>query len=240
MPPTELEQLAKRFRSNRFDTFREAANHAVTIGADGDRLLAEATALSGWRGLYATAALGESAGPFGEEALRDLISKRGPKTSDLRSAALLALAKRSGSAASEVLSQTVNDKDASAREYAILCLAAVGDARAWDAVLSRLNTMLGRQRQRQRQRRGDPSTATLATTYLARHAVDDDDRLQRVAELLRKHWDRLDEAERAWVETYWPAAHPHLEQAPLLPREAAEAMHQEVLRDPLFAGTALL
>lgn len=236
MPPAGLEQLAKRLRSNRFDTFREAANQAVTVGADGDALLAEATALPGWRGLYATAALGESVGPFGEPTLRNLISTSGPKTSDLRSAALLALAKRAGSAASDTLLEAVNDKDASVRNYAILCLAAVGDVRAWDAVLSRLNTMLSRQRQR----RGHPSTATLATTYLARHAVDDDDRLQRVAQVLRNRWDRLFEEERAWVETYWPAAHPYLETAALLSHESAEAMHQEVLRDPLFAGTALL
>jgi hypothetical protein len=236
MPQTELERVTKGLRSSRFDTFREAARAAVTLGSDGDQLLAEATAIPGWRGLYATAALGQSRGPSGEPALRELIAKRGPGTSDVRSAALLALAKRTGSAASDVLADAVDDKDASVRDYAVTALAAVGDATAWDTVLARLNTTLGRPRKRQDQL----STVVLATIYLARHAVEDHARLGRVAETLRKHWDRLDDQERAWLEQYWPAVHPGLEGQPLLSRPSAEAMLEYILRDPLFSGTALV
>lgn len=237
MPQTEFERVAKGLRSNRFDAFREAARAAVSLGPDGDRLLAEAAAIPGWRGVYATAALGESRGPFGEATLRELIAKRGPGTSDVRSAALLALAKRAKSAASDILASAADDKDASVRDYALTGLAAVGDARAWEAVLTRLNKMLSRTRKSQE----EPSTVVLATIYLARHAVDDYPRLRRIAQALHKNWDRLQVKERAWLEQYWPAVHPALdEEQALLPPRSAEAMLEYVLRDPLFSGTALV
>lgn len=237
MSPADAEEVAKGLRSNRMETFQSAARTAVSLDPDGDRLLAEATALPGWRGVYAAAALGESRGPVGEQALRALIAHRGPRTSDLRSAATLALAKRSGTAASDVLAEVLDDKDSSVRNYALICLAAVGDSRAWEAALVRLNSMLSRQPMRE----GEPSSTVMAVIYLARHAVDDEARLRRVVETLHKHWRRIGDEDRAWIETYWPGAHPGLDQQqPLLSRQSAEAMLQYILSDPLFSATALL
>jgi HEAT repeat protein len=117
------------------------------------------------------------------------VATHGRGTSHLRCAAILALAKREKAAASETLSLLVDDADADVRHYAVMGLAAVGDGRAWDAVIARLTAMLGRTRTTEY---GDDITPVVTSViYLLRHAGRDEARAAAVVSLLRLRWPRL-------------------------------------------------
>jgi hypothetical protein len=89
--------------------------------------------LAGAKKVMAVAALGDAQGDQGSAALRGLLAV--PQRSvDLRCAALLALAKRDGADASDVLAAHLTHTPAAVPQYAIIGLAAVGDDRAWSAV----------------------------------------------------------------------------------------------------------
>lgn len=183
-----------------------AVRAAAELAAEGDRLLAGLEDLRGWRAVYVTAALGDVQGPHGASVLRRTARTRGPGTSDLRCAALLALAKREKAAASDALAEAVDDGDAAVRRYAVLGLAAVGDGRAWDAVLARLKAMLTRTRKTEEGT--DLSPVVVAVIYLLRQAAQVDGRAQEVMVLLRKHWSRLTKREQGWFATHCPALPP--------------------------------
>jgi hypothetical protein len=227
--------LERRLRTRNGDAFIVAVNEAVALGVEGDRLLTDLGLLPGWRRLYLVAALGEARGPHGGAPLREAIDLRGPGTSDLRSAALLALAKREHEGASAVLAANVDDADTSVRDYAILGLAAFGDARAWDAVARRLEATLARRRARS----GEPSAVTTALCYLLRHP-EDQQRIDGIATLLRRRWDYLFDNERRWLAQYWPGLDPTSGQPSPVPRPDPSALHRWILDEPLFSGTALL
>ncbi len=228
-------QVEAGLRSGKTATFEAAVQAAVKLGAEGDRLLAGLEGLRGWRALYVTAALGDVVGPRGGDVLRRTIASRGPRTSDLRCSALLALAKREIEGASETLSEAVSDADAAVREYALLGLAAVGDGRAWDAVNARLTAMLARQRARD----SEPSNVVLAVVYLLRHVADDRARAAAVVSLLQWRWNRLFDAEQRWLAEHWPAVLPSsgATDEPELPDPAA--LQRWLLDHPLFAKPAL-
>jgi len=211
---------------------------AVELGAEGDRLLAGLEGLRGWRVVYVIAALGDVEGAHGGAVLRRTIASRGRGTSDLRCAALLALAKREQAGASEVLSEAVDDADAAVREYALMGLAAVGDERAWDAVLARLTATLARTRKTEAG--DDLSPVVLAVVYLLRHVGEGDGRAEAVVSLLRRRWSRLTDREQRWFGEHWPAVAPGPGAAgePAPPEPAA--LQRWLLDEPLFARPALL
>jgi hypothetical protein len=209
---------------------------AVELGAVGDALLADVENLRGGRALDVTVALGDVDGPRGGAVLRQAIAARGGGTSHLRCAALLALAKREGMAASETLSEAVDDADAAVRDYAVMGLAAVGDGRAWDAVHARLTAMLARQRTRD----GEPSAVVLAVVYLLRHVADDRGRAVAVVSLLQRRWDRLFDGERRWFAEHWPAVDPGAVTTDEPELSDPAALQRWLLDNPLFAKPALL
>ncbi|GAA3381935.1 HEAT repeat domain-containing protein [Cryptosporangium minutisporangium] len=132
-----MKPLAERLCSRRSDVFEAALEEAALRASDGDGLLAGAfgSASSRYQRVGIAAALGETAGPAGLEALREALTARGTGSVDLRCAALIALARRVGEAASEDFATCAADKNVAVRQYAVFCLAACGDDRAWGLVL---------------------------------------------------------------------------------------------------------
>jgi hypothetical protein len=232
---SHVAEIEEGLRSSRTHTFEAAVKAAVSLGAAGDALLADVRDLRGWRALHVTVALGDVDGPHGGSVLRRVIAARGGGTSNLRCAALLALAKREKVGASKTLAEAVEDADAAVRDYAVMGLAAVGDGRAWDAVAARLNAMLARQRARG----SDPSAVVLAVVYLLRHVAGDPGRAAAVVSLLRRRWTRLFDDERRWFAEHWPAVDPDAGDAdePELPNPAV--LQRWLLDHPLFAAPAI-
>jgi hypothetical protein len=150
------------------------------------------------RRTLAVAALGDARGPAGPAALRGVLSTE--KHEDPVCAALLALAKRCGPDASADLFATLSHRSGAVKDYALLGLAGAGDGRACDAVFARLRQLLARADRRSADVH-QPAVAA-AVCYLGRHL--DDTGCTRLAELLRRRWDRLGEGEREWLGGVWP------------------------------------
>ena len=72
-----------------------------TDGTD-DALIAQLNVATGGRRVMVVAALGDSDGDDGPQALRAVLDETGPGLVDLRCAALVSLAKRCGPAATDV------------------------------------------------------------------------------------------------------------------------------------------
>jgi hypothetical protein len=131
-----------------------------------------------------------------------------PEYSDLICACLWALAERDGPAATDILALAAGSLSPHVRASAISDLAAVGDDRAWEAVMARLTAML--------RRRAGPygvawHTSCSAIEYLARHAPRGSDRAIRLVNLLRDRWHNL--ADPELINRWWPAIGPGREPA---------------------------
>ena len=153
------------------------------------------------------ALLGDSEGTVGPAALRELVHERGRGSSDLRCAALLALAKRCHEQAHDDYVEAFRSSDPDTRDFAALVLAVYGRDGLWDEVFERLRTAL-----KEKLRPGsDPASEVMCLIiYLARHATPDPGRASALATLLRQHWDDLDMAgeEEELLRTYWPDVAP--------------------------------
>lgn len=68
-----------------------------------------------------------------------------------------------------------------------------------------------------------------------RHASDIQERTQRVVQLLRPRWDRLDEDERDWLGQYWPDAGPDGPATAEVRGPDPAVLHGWILGEPLFA-----
>ncbi|WP_305782576.1 HEAT repeat domain-containing protein [Symbioplanes lichenis] len=197
-----------------YDVFESALRRAVRSGPSGERKLLDALAVVRDDEVAAglVAALGEADGPEGVAALREIFT-RPEDPLGLRTNAVLALAKRQGPAASDVLFACLGDADEDVRSMAMIAFASTGDDRGRAEVLERLRGVLD----------GRPSPApyemddrTLvihsdvlpAVCYLARHAAVSWERQEPVVRLLRSHWDRLFAAEQRWLSVHWPACDP--------------------------------
>src|SRR4051794_1962951 len=100
-----------------------------------DDLVSELGKARGFRRVEIAAALGESEGEAGPTHLRRLLRETGPETSDVRCAALLALAKRCGEQAHDDYAAAFCAKDAGTRSYAVLALSAYGRDGLWEDVV---------------------------------------------------------------------------------------------------------
>lgn len=200
--PAAQAQVSRDLRSSNADRFQAAVETAVRLGAAGDALLADLDQLSGWRQLLVVASLGDVRGPKGEAALLRALSAHGPGTSDLRCAAVLALAKRNEPSVDDVLPGLLDDRDAAVRQYALLGLARAGDGSGYDAVLDRLKALTSRKR-KDPSHGFDISPVITATTYLLRHAAGDARRLAELAAVLRLARTRLSATEQAWLDEHW-------------------------------------
>jgi hypothetical protein len=136
-----------------------------------------------------------------------------PRSVDLRCAALVALAKREGAAASDVLASHLTGVPAAVRGYAIIGLAAVGDDRAW----SQVHTMPGRQIDRpqpsfqpQWLMPGLRQFQVLVTvTYLVRHlAASPAVRIPKLVDTVRSRFVCLYTVEQEWLSSHRPGIAP--------------------------------
>lgn len=139
--------LAEGLRRRSWDDFEQAVVQVVGAGDDGDRTLSAALPdLPRDRKVAAAAALGDLRGEAGTAALR--AARREPGASrDLRCAALLALAKRAGAAATDDLAEGLASRDAAVKDYALFglaCVAETVDASMWERIVARLEQMLSR------------------------------------------------------------------------------------------------
>jgi hypothetical protein len=123
---------------------------------------------------------------------------------DLICACVTALAKREGSGASDILAAAASSSNPAVRDYGISALAAVGDDRAWESVMTRLTVNL-------RRRINDPDGVTWHRTchaieYLARHASRGSDRALRLINVLRSRWQNIPDPDL--IDRWWPAIRP--------------------------------
>jgi hypothetical protein len=147
--------------------------------------------------------LGDVRGPDGDRALRSLLDEGQPLPRDTRCAALLALAKRTGAAATPWLRAALRAPDGVVKDYAVIGLAGAGDGDAWDDVEGLLRHRLTKPR-RDRSLGRDP--VLMAVAYLGQHVGTDADRLRRLAVLVEALLAQGDSRQRAWFSTYWPSA----------------------------------
>lgn len=179
--------------------------------------------------------LGESEGEAGPRVLREMLGETGPGTSDLRCAALLALAKRCHEDAHDDYAAAFHAEDAGTRSCAALALGAYGSDGLWDDVVRRLVANLGRP-----SRRGqEPSEVTLFVIYLARDSKGHAGRSSELVRLMRKHWQGLDDLgeEEKWLRRFWPEAAPDGPPVDEVPDPDAGAMQDWIRSHPLLAGS---
>ena len=176
------------------------------------RLVRMLDSLTGFDKVLAVAALGDAQGDNGPGVLRALLAVP-QRSTDLRCAALLALAKRQGSAASDVLAGHLSRVPVAVRDYAIVGLAAVGDDRAWPEVHTILRRELDRPRPTVQPQRLIPELKQFKVlktmTYLVRHlATSPGERTLLLVDSLRSRFDRLYLLEQDWLSTRWPGIAP--------------------------------
>lgn len=185
-------------RADRFDADLAAAAAAEDSESQLIALLGRPQADDRER-ILITAALGESGtGPDGSAAVRaqfsDAMARLATATRSARSgwrdlacAAVIALARRDGPAATDIYLAAAASTSADVRDYGLMVLAAEGDARAWDPMLATVSEILGRKRISY----GRWYDMLHAVQYLARHAARGTDRAQQLIWLLRANWGTL-------------------------------------------------
>jgi hypothetical protein len=232
----DLAGLRARLRSRKRSERDDALKDAVALGKQAEALLADSVADADWLATLKTAAaLGDMRGPGpGDEVLRRLVNRTGPHTRDIRCAAVLALAKRLGPGATADFAAALQIPDGAVKEYALLCLAAVGDGRTWDDVFGWLRKRL---RRAESTRYGQHSPTVAAVDYLLRHGGEPaHDRAERLAKVLRENQSRLSERDVQWLSTAWPA----LQGDDGIPALPSPGCLIDWSQDPLFAARAIV
>ena len=211
--------MSRMTLAERVDRF-EAALAVAVSGSDADQVLADMSArvtVNSFEQISLVVALGDTRGPDGSAALRAVfnaaLSKYAaasrstrPEYRDLLCACVVALAKRDGPAATDVYATAARHANPAVREYAMTALAPVGDDRAWDEILARLDGMV--------ERKVNPTSSgsrrweevSGAIEYLARHSTTASARAIRLITLLRARWPNL--ADPELVERWWPGIKP--------------------------------
>jgi len=185
-------------RANRFDD--DVAGAAASANGDGALVgLLGRPGLDERERITLTAALGESGnGPEGSAAVRAQFSDAMaslPLASkdarhwwrDLACAALVALARREGPAATDIYVTAAASAVPEVRDYGLMVLAAEGDDRAWEQVLGWVGEILSRKRISY----GPWHDLLHAVEYLARHAARGSARSEQLVVLLRANWAAL-------------------------------------------------
>jgi hypothetical protein len=200
-----MASLRNRLRSRDPQTRRAALREAVTQGAEGEAALVDVLGSVGEiHDEIVVIALGNARGEAGPAALHRVLRRSNASLGVLR-AALLALAKRCGVAASPELMGGLESEDEGVRKAAILGFAGVGDDRAWELVFARLEQRLHHPTRRIE----NPHRDLMAFCYLARHVGETGcERSTRLVGLIRDRWNHLDDEERHWLAKYWPESRP--------------------------------
>ncbi len=231
MTERDQQDIVSRLPHRRSQARDAALVEAVIEGAEAALIDAQGQA-KGWYRVPLIAALGDlPPSESGDSLLREVARRDGPQTRDLRCAALVALAKRQGAAATEDFREALPNRDSAVREYALACLAAFGDDSAWREVLDWLTKAKTPYNGLQ------PPTGA-AVTYLCRHVAgrSADERVALVS-LLRNKWSLLEQdgVTESLID-FWPQVRPGG------PEDAASPVADVVPRtdiDPLFASTTV-
>lgn len=216
------DDLHRRLLHRREATADAAIAEAVALGQPGDTILASAMDdATGFRRVELAAAAGDlRAGGPADDALRRALRSTGPGTRDLRCAALVALAKRLGGAATPEFIEAFGQPDGVVKDYAVLCLATFGEDGAWQQVL----TWLSKRKARQEDEFSfvEPAGSHSALSYLLRQLPEQDgDAYLDLARVLRQRWAHLTEADRQRLsERIWPEVAPGGPEDPGRPRFA--------------------
>ena len=172
-------------RAGRFDASLAAAAAADDSDSQLIALLSRSQ-VSNYERILITASLGESGtGPDGSAAVRaqfsDAMTALATATKSARSgwrdlacAAVIALARRDGLAATDIYLTAAASASADVRDYGLTVLVAEGDDRAWDPVLATVSEILGGKRISY----GRWRDMLHAVQYLARHAARGTDRAE--------------------------------------------------------------
>jgi hypothetical protein len=216
---------------------------ALNEGPAGEaRLVAMSASLRGFDRVMVVAALGDAQGDEGVAALRALLAVQ-QRSVDLRCAALLALAKRQGVAASDVLAAHLTGVPAAVADYAVIGLAAVGDDRAWPQAHERLRRQLDRPTPTSQPDQLIPGIkdfeAMMTVSYLVRHLSSPvADRTPLLVTTLRSRFDRLYQVEQKWLTQHWPGVAPGGPDVALLevpnPEPFRALVHATHLLGPIF------
>jgi hypothetical protein len=182
-------------RANRFDD--EVAAAAASEDSDGELVaLLGNPALDERERIMVTAALGEArTGREGSAAVRGQFSDAlarldvAPKDArhwwrNLACAAVVALARREGPAATDIYVAAAASAVRDVRDYGLMVLAAEGDDSAWDQVLGWVGEILSRKRINF----GPWHDLLHAVEYLARHAACGSAKAEQLIVLLRANW----------------------------------------------------
>jgi len=189
------------WRSGSYREQLAAAAHGGPAG-EASLLAAWANAAPNERAIL-VGALGEATGAEGVPFLRRLAADPAAER-DERCVALLALAKRSGVDASDVLAEALYDDDEDVRNYGLIALSCVGDDRAVDHVHALMALDLADPDRRDLPFATQYMSIPMAT-YLVRHARTRD-REDELASLIRENVAHLGKAERDWLTVFWPDA----------------------------------
>jgi hypothetical protein len=208
-----MPKLSYAERAAQFDATLKAAK----TRSDADQVLSVMLvdpAYDGVERISIVAALGDVRGASGAAAIRHafadamagLSAARPTQRSELRDlacAAVYALDKRDGAAATDVFVTAAFQPNRDVSRYGMRALVSTGDDRAWEAVMSVLGEILG-SKVSSRTHRSEQATA--AIEYLARQAGQGTDRATRLVTLIRDRWRNI--GDRAWAEERWPGIEP--------------------------------
>ena len=198
------QDLESRLRSRRIREYEPALEELRQMGPEVEPLLATLVVDPQVVPRVRLAVmLGDLRGDEGTAALREVARDARPGTRDLRSVALLALAKRCGNEATPYLVMGLDDRDPAVKDYAVLGLAGAGDDRGWQAVFDRLRTVL-----RRGSRVFGHTEILVAVAYLAQHMDGHPDRKHALVRELRRRWSSLTAEEAGWFLIFWPEARP--------------------------------
>ncbi|HEU0102246.1 MAG TPA: hypothetical protein VFR07_07990 [Mycobacteriales bacterium] len=229
--PEPVADLVRRLiTGGSWDRWEHAVDAAVGASEAGEAALAYALPLvTRDRRVGIAAALGDTRGPAGAAALREAALGTGA-SQDLRCAALLALAKREGPAATPALLDGLALRNTTVKEYALIGLCRVGDDAAWEPVFQRLEQMLTRPIQQS----WPVSAVVRALCFLGSRAGADQRRRERTVALIRSRWSSVLPDARAWLHAYWPAAAPSGPSQEQVPPPDATELAAYLQGDPLF------
>lgn len=181
-----------------------ALSEVVQLGDDGERVIMAAwEAASGYARLMMAVALGDRARPGpADDVLRDAIRLSGSGTQHLRCASILSLAKRTKAVATSDLIVALSQRDGAVKQYAVVALAGVGDARGWNDVLQWFATY--------RAGRNVEPPSRPALSYLLRHLSErSPSQRAELVRVVRLKWSVLVEDGTArWLLKAWPTVAP--------------------------------
>ena len=207
MTPVERD-LEARIHDRNWEVAEPSVDEAATVEGIGDRVLARAlldASLSIRMRTRIARALGSARGLDGPDALAHLLDQEALNAS-LRCAAMWALGRRSGRAATPVLGRGLALTSKDVQECAVRALAAFGDDKYWNEAKTVLLQRLARKRNYEYV--APPSDVQSFVTYLALGADASQVRVDALVVLIRSCWNMLHDLERSWLIQLWPDVGP--------------------------------